>query len=428
MKQQLLKAVCLTSFLSISLGHLFAQTEKKIDHDFRKGNLYNWQVDPSQSYSSLAIYTGDPVRLRITAGQANANENTNYRSDIRVTPTADPNPEITIYKQYPIFAIKWKRPVQRSVTYDNTSLGTATSNPGITFDTSVGDYKRASNNDTRLTVGDYTVSYWNMATGFLRSNGSNNVYALTGNTASLPATSTGAIHIIQDSIQLNRITIKIADIKMSATDRANGMNLIDVLWIKTFASVAELETYIADNEPLPVVLTDYYLKMLQNGRVAVNWKVASEQNNDYFLVERKGLDGSFDEVAKVRSKGAGESAYSFIDENPLTGENYYRLSQVDLDGTKKELDIKSIKISLDIEKRLSVYPHPVTGNSFMVSHAAGKENTQVKIFDLTGNSVFQGSLPAVSQGLYDVKLTQKPQPGMYILTVDNTVSKKILIK
>lgn len=215
---------------------------------------------------------------------------------------------------------------------------------------------------------------------------------------------------------------------MSATDRANGMNLIDVLWIKTFASVAELETYIADNEPLPVVLTDYYLKMLQNGRVAVSWKVASEQNNDYFLVERKGLDGSFDEVAKVSSKGAGESAYSFIDENPLTGENYYRLSQVDLDGTKKQLDIKSIKISLDIEKRLSVYPHPVTGSSFMVSRAVGKKNTQVKIFDLTGNRVFQGSLTAVSQGLYDVKLTEKPQPGMYILTVDNTVSKKILIK
>ena len=145
-------------------------------------------------------------------------------------------------------------------------------------------------------------------------------------------------------------------------------------------------------------------------------------------MERKGLDGSFNELAKVPSKGTGESAYSFIDENPLTGENYYRLSQVDLDGTKKELDIKSIKISFDIEKRLSVYPHPVTGSSFMVSHATGKENTQVKIFDLTGNRIFQGSLPAVSQGLYDVKLTQKPQPGMYILTVDNTVSKKILIK
>src|SRR5690606_11387557 len=115
-------------------------------------------------------------------------------SDIRITPLAGNalNPEITIYKQYPVIAIKWKRPVSRSVTFDNTELGTVTSNPGITFDTDKGDFRRGSNNDTRLTqanhpdLGEYTVSYWNMSDGFLRANNSNNVYALTNNVRALP--------------------------------------------------------------------------------------------------------------------------------------------------------------------------------------------------------------------------------------------------
>ena len=88
-----------------------AQTEKALNHDFRTGNLYNWQVDPGQSYSSLAINSSlNPARMIITQGQANNAENTTYRSDIRVTPLAGNalNPEITIYKQYPVVAINGK--------------------------------------------------------------------------------------------------------------------------------------------------------------------------------------------------------------------------------------------------------------------------------------------------------------------------------
>ncbi|ADY54283.1 hypothetical protein Pedsa_3754 [Pseudopedobacter saltans DSM 12145] len=403
-----------------------AQTEKALNHDFRTGNLYSWQVDPGQSYSSLAINSSlNPVRMIIKQGQANNAENTNYRSDIRVTPLAGNalNPEITIYKQYPVVAIKWKRPVSRSVTFDDTSLGTVTSNPGITFDTDKGDYKRGSNNDTRLTVDDYTVSYWNMATGLLRANGSNNVYALTGHAATLP---TGTDQFITDSIQLGRITIKVADIKMSATEKANGMNLIDVLWIKTFPSVEALQAYIEGGETLPVSLSNYKVQLQNNGNVAVNWTVESEYNNDYFTVERKQANGEFMRIAKIPSKGTGSLSYSIIDNNAAAGVNYYRLAQVDKDGTRIELGIQSVNVALSNESNLKVFPQPIIGSELIFTYNSKLPTLEVQLLDVTGKKVLRDNITALEGNNYTVKLKNNLAAGVYVLLVNNQQHKVVI--
>ena len=85
---------------------------------------------------------------------------------------------------------------------------------------------------------------------------------------------------------------------------------------------------------LPVELTQFAAKA-NDESVSIDWSTVSESNSDYFKVERS-IDGSnFDAIGKVKAQGNSveQINYSFIDEDPVQGINYYRLRQVDLDGS-----------------------------------------------------------------------------------------------
>ena len=88
---------------------------------------------------------------------------------------------------------------------------------------------------------------------------------------------------------------------------------------------------------LPVELLSFAAKEISGNLIQLDWKTASETNNDYFIVE-KSTDGmNFTPIGLV--KGSGNSTinhnYSFLDKkNEGIQLYYYRLQQVDYDGTR----------------------------------------------------------------------------------------------
>lgn len=98
---------------------------------------------------------------------------------------------------------------------------------------------------------------------------------------------------------------------------------------------------------LPVELTK--LSAAQEGNlVAVEWSTASEQNNDYFLLERS-VDGSTFEIF-ARVDGIGSSGfrtdYRFFDSSPPVAKTiYYRLTQVDADGSQSHVRTTSLSMT-----------------------------------------------------------------------------------
>ena len=94
---------------------------------------------------------------------------------------------------------------------------------------------------------------------------------------------------------------------------------------------------------LPIELL-YFKGSEYNSENILNWSTASEDNNDYFTIE-KTKDG-IDWIVVNREPGAGSSSnqlyYSFVDENIESIINYYRLKQTDYDGKFKYSDIISI--------------------------------------------------------------------------------------
>jgi len=87
------------------------------------------------------------------------------------------------------------------------------------------------------------------------------------------------------------------------------------------------------NENLPVSLI--YFNTFKDKTTKINWSTASETNNDYFLIEKSSDLQNWKELAKIM--GAGTSSikhdYVFKDESTNNGTIYYRLIQVDYDGT-----------------------------------------------------------------------------------------------
>lgn len=88
--------------------------------------------------------------------------------------------------------------------------------------------------------------------------------------------------------------------------------------------------------PLPIELMGWSCNTVAEG-IQLNWSTATENNNDYFEIERTQDGTHWETITHV--SGAGTSTtyheYSFLDRTPLPGTNYYRLKQVDFDGTAK---------------------------------------------------------------------------------------------
>ncbi|MFD1144677.1 hypothetical protein ACFQ4C_26350 [Larkinella insperata] len=85
---------------------------------------------------------------------------------------------------------------------------------------------------------------------------------------------------------------------------------------------------------LPVHLVDFAGRSVDQ-QVRLGWQTTYEANSDYFTIERSPDARAFEAIGRVASKGFSESlqTYGFSDAAPLKGTNYYRLRQVDRDGT-----------------------------------------------------------------------------------------------
>lgn len=125
--------------------------------------------------------------------------------------------------------------------------------------------------------------------------------------------------------------------------------------------------YMLPAAPLPVELLG--LEATRSGTASVlAWKTATENNNDYFSVERSADGQHFESLGKV--KGAGNSTveqhYRFTDRNPSRGINYYRLQQTDFDGKTSNSPIVSVTFD-DRQETLALYPNPVGSELTVVS-------------------------------------------------------------
>ena len=170
---------------------------------------------------------------------------------------------------------------------------------------------------------------------------------------------------------------------------------------------------------LPIVLIDFTVQSLGD-KVKLQWTTSSEQNNDHFIAERS-ADGksNWQQVAMVRGNGTTGVAhhYTAYDNAPLNGKNYYRIKQVDTDGSGMESDIRAITMQ-QVKGVLHAYPNPNKGE-FYINLNGYSGLLHVRILDMNGKVVYATNITAngFSAG-YPVRIPQKPAPGTYMVQVE----------
>jgi hypothetical protein len=168
--------------------------------------------------------------------------------------------------------------------------------------------------------------------------------------------------------------------------------------------------------PLDVSLTSFEAKV-NNRDVLLSWETASEQQNDYFTLERSLDAENWEQIAQI--KGAGTTVettkYHFTDENVPGKMAYYRLSQTDFDGSKSDYTVRAVKLETDMpENKLIVGPNPTADFAHIL--ASPDEIGDVFITTLTGQTVPVTSTVTNSGVVLDLRELQR---GIYVVRMNS---------
>ena len=179
-------------------------------------------------------------------------------------------------------------------------------------------------------------------------------------------------------------------------------------------------------DPLPVELLEFSGE-LKEGKIHVRWKTGSELNSDYFVLERSEDGVSFNPIGYLTAAGNSSTllSYSYADIAPLAGDNYYRLTQVDIDGssTNSSIIIVNNPINESTSPRILVIPNPTTG-AFQLKILEANFSTlgiNFEIYNPTGKLVYTSKWPGAYDPsfVYHFNLQNQLEYGMYHLKVFN---------
>lgn len=145
--------------------------------------------------------------------------------------------------------------------------------------------------------------------------------------------------------------------------------------------------------PLPVTLVKFKARTLDNQRNLLEWSTTAETNNDYFEIQRSDNAQQFETIGIRQGMGDTKTLvdYEYTDETPFRDIAYYRLKQVDYDGTFAYSRIIAV-IKKEEQHEDYIFPNP-TGSTVEVA-AEGSDVAEVTIFDNGGRVVLVEKSPS----------------------------------
>jgi hypothetical protein len=170
--------------------------------------------------------------------------------------------------------------------------------------------------------------------------------------------------------------------------------------------------------PLPVKLLNFSAIGMDKA-VKVIWSTTSEVNNDYFTVE-KSIDGiNWMPIGRVEGAENSEvlTNYAFTDVNPVSGAQYYRLLQTDLNGVGTYSHIATVNFKGGIlPATVAVFPNPASNVvTLSLSETASDagiavfNSMGVKVMELGGQSgnSFSLDMSGLERGVYTIEISQE---------------------
>lgn len=184
---------------------------------------------------------------------------------------------------------------------------------------------------------------------------------------------------------------------------------------------------------VPVELSSF-VASVSDKNVTLAWKTETETNNYLFEIERKNENSEWVTIGFVNGHGTttNENNYSYTDNYIQSGIYFYRLKQIDFNGSLSYSDIVQIDVKIPAIFSLEQnYPNPFNPTTKIVFSIPKAGKVSLKIFDLLGEKIKTLIDRKMSTGEHEVKFNAIDLPsGVYIYTLraDNfTDSKKMVV-
>ncbi len=247
---------------------------------------------------------------------------------------------------------------------------------------------------------------------------------------------------VSQSIASYKYDIYVQGIKV-VDDSSKLSNFKDVRFIdswsifsrNSFNNIARSVVFIDDIDyggkipggVLPISLVKFEATKLAE-KVKLTWTTATEINNDKFIVERAAEGEDFTAIAEIIGAGTSKelNTYTFVDANPLKGTAYYRLTQVDFDGTSTSFEPVAVKMS---KGALSMEQGVGSGEQGAWSiYSPEASSAVIDVKDLNGKLIYSEKIQ-LKEGYQNYKLKLDTQhAGLFIMQLvagKESVTKKV---
>ena len=186
---------------------------------------------------------------------------------------------------------------------------------------------------------------------------------------------------------------------------------------------------------VPVELVSFSADIDQN-IILLKWETATETNNKLFIIERSNDNFNFDRIGEIEGKGTTTEMqqYTFKDASISSGKGkvYYRLRQVDFDGTENLSDVIEVDYSM-IPKVFSLsqnYPNPFNPTTTIKFDIPKEVKVTLKMYDMLGAEVATLVDEVMKPGYYKYEWNASQfASGVYFyrISAGNFISSKKLI-
>jgi hypothetical protein len=177
------------------------------------------------------------------------------------------------------------------------------------------------------------------------------------------------------------------------------------------------------NITLPIKYKSFDLKNKINA-IHLDWITASENNNDYFTIERSYDGVNFEEIGKLDGSGNSnfDLAYNFIDRDvEVKGKRFYRIKQTDFDFIYSYSEVKSVDLDLT---SMALSPNPVVDKlEISLDSYINNSNAILTIYSVSGVLIYSTETKLIKGVNTLVINTEEFNSGLYFVVVETNNEK-----
>lgn len=178
---------------------------------------------------------------------------------------------------------------------------------------------------------------------------------------------------------------------------------------------------INSSTPLPIELNYFNVELNSNEKVKLSWQTATENNNNFFSIEKSKDGQKWELIGKMKGAGFSSSLlnYFFIDNHPFEGTSYYRLKQTDFNGDFEYSTIKKMKIDTK-NQEIQIYPNPT--ENIITIEGIISELEDINIYNVLGQNITYQTLIIISnKNKVEIDLS-KLNGGSYLIKTKTTIN------